>query len=314
MSDIQVNPGFAEEEYDLVAEKKKEFNKPSEAAYLQAKEASEKGELKLVNEFIMEPYRGHGFELKKGQIVHYELVDGPQILDTVYLVKSRPTEEWADTYPTSQYGALTFREGMHFYSNHPYMRPLLTLIKDTVDYENLKDRYGERAEHNFIYPAARCQAAMHEQAYGEANLNNCDWNLLEGIAKAAGEVVALQTKIPNAFMHFQPMAYDKSPTNYSLFSAKDIFKRGDHVQLLAHDDLYVAISLCPLGDQHDMSSKETLTTFPVKVRIFEGTKGPLETAPNPKFKSMTQEEFFKSGFKSTPTGRVGDKNSDTAFR
>ena len=188
-------------------------------------------------------------------------------------------DEWADTYPTSQYGALTYREGMHFYSNHPYMRPLLTLIKDTVDYENLKAKYGERAEHNFIYPAGRCQVAMHEQAYGEENLNNCDWNLLEGIAKAAGEDVALQTKIPNAFMHFQPMAYDKSPTNYSLFSAKDIFKRGDYVELLAHEDLYVAVSLCPLGDQHDMSSKETLTTFPVKVKIFEGAKGALETAP-----------------------------------
>ena len=34
MSDIQSSPGFAEEEYDLVAEKKKEFNKPSVVAYL----------------------------------------------------------------------------------------------------------------------------------------------------------------------------------------------------------------------------------------------------------------------------------------
>ena len=115
-------------------------------------------------------------------------------------------------------------------------------------------------------------------------------------------------------MHFQPVAYDKRPTNYSLFSAKDIFKRGDHVELLVHDDLYVSVSLCPLGDQHDMSSKETLTTFPVKVKILEGASGPLETAPDPNFQSMTQAEFIKSGFKSTPTGRVGDKNSETAFK
>ena len=305
---------MANDQYDLVSDKKKQFNKPAEAAYLNAKAASENGELKLVNEFIMEPYKGHGFELKKGQVVHYELMDGPQILDTVYLVKSRPEEEWADIYPTCQYGALTYREGIHFYSNHPYMRPLMTLIKDTIDYDNLKAKHGKLAEHNFIYPSGRCQVAMHEQAYGEANLNNCDWNLLEGIAKAAGVEVAKQIKIPNAFMHFQPLAYDKDPTNYTLFSAKDVFKRGDHVQLLAHEDLYVAVSLCPLGDQHNMSSKETLTTFPVKVKIFEGANGPLETAPDPKFNSMTQEEFIESGFKSTPSGHVGDKNSATAFR
>ena len=305
---------MTEDAYDLVAEKKKEFNKPFEAAYLNAKRASDSGEIKLVNEFVMEPNQGHGFELKKGQIVHYELMDGPQILDTVYLVKSRPTEEWADTYPTSQYGALTYGEGVHFFSNHPYMRPLLTVIKDTVDYNNLKARYGELAEHNFVYPAGRCQVAMHEQAYGEPNLYNCDWGLLEGIAKVAGKDVAVQTKIPNAFMHFQPVAYDKVPTNYSLFSAKDIFKRGDHVQLLTHDDLYVSVSLCPLGDQDDMASKETLTTFPVKVKVFEGAEGPLETAPDPGFKSMTQAEFIKGEIKSTPSGQVGDKNSATAFR
>lgn len=306
--------GFAEGGYDLVAEKKKEFNKPAESAYLNAKAASENGELVLVDEFIMEPYIGHGFELKKGQVVHYELIDGPQILDTVYLVKSRPTEEWADIYPTAQYSALTHREGTHFYSNHPYMRPLLTLIKESVDYDNFKARYGELAAHNYVYPSGRCQVAMHEQAFGEPNLYNCDWGLLEGIAKVAGEEVARQTKIPNAFMHFQPMAYDKIPSNYSLFSAKDLFKRGDYVQLLAHEDLYVSISLCPLGDQHDMSSKEMLTTFPVKVKIFEGANGPLETAPDPGFKSMTQEEFIKSGFKQTPSGRVGDKNSETGFK
>ena len=306
--------GFAKSEYDLVAEMKKAFNKRSETAYKKAREASINGKLKLVKEFIMEPYVGHGFELAKGQVVHYELVDGPQILDTVYLVKSRPTEEWADIYPTAQYGALTYREGMHFYSNHPYMRPLLSLIRDTVDTTKLKEKYGELADHNFVYPSGRCQVSMHEQAYGEPNLYNCDWGLLQGIAKVAGEEVARQTKIPNAFMHFQPIAYDKKPTNYSLFSAKDMFKRGDFVELLVHDDLYVSVSLCPLGDQHDMSSKETLTTFPVKVKIFEGADSPLETAPAPEFKSMTHEEFIKSGFKSTPSGRVGDKNSETAFK
>ncbi len=301
-------------QYDLVTEMKKAYNKRAEPAYKKAKEASLNGKLNLVKEFVMEPNVGHGFELAKGQVVHYELVDGPQIIDTVYLVKSRPTEEWADIYPTTQYGALTQREGMHYYSNHPYMRPLLTMIKDTVDYDKLKATYGELAEHNFIYPAGRCQVAMHEQAYGEPNLYNCDWGLLQGIAKAAGEEVSRQTKIPNAFMHFQAVAYDRNPVNYSLYSGKDVFKRGDHVQLLAHDDLYVSVSLCPLGDQHHMSSKDTLTLYPVKVKIFEGADGPLETAPDPGFKSMTQEEFIDSGFKLTPTGRLGDKNSETAFK
>jgi hypothetical protein len=60
-----------------------------------------------------------------------------------------------------------------------------------------------------------------------------------------------------------------------------------------------------------MASKETLTTFPVKVKIYEGADAPLETAPDPEFKPMTLDEFFKSGFQQTPTGRVGDANCDS---
>lgn len=301
-------------DYDLITEMKAAFNKRAEAAYLKAKDASDRAKLKLVDEFVMEPYVGHGFELKKGQVVHYELIDGPQILDTVYLVKSRPTEEFADAYPSAQYGSLTYYEGNHFYTNHPYMRPLLTVIKDTVDHDNLRARYDERAGHNFVYPSGRCQVAMHEQAFGEPNLNNCDWNLIEGIAKAGGVELARQLKMPSSvFMHFQPHSYNKTPTNYTLYSAKDIFKRGDYVELLVHDDVLVSVSLCPLGDQHAMTSKDSLVTYPVLVKILEGADAPLETAPEPGFKSMTADEFIDSGFKSTPSGRVGDKNSETGF-
>jgi hypothetical protein len=76
----------------------------------------------------------------------------------------------------------------------------------------------------------------------------------------------------------------------------------------------VAVSLCPLGDQEDMSAKENLTVYPVKCKIFEGADGPLETAPAPKWKSRGIDEYIDSGFKTDPQGVIGDKNSPTAFK
>jgi len=96
---------------DLVAEKAGEFNRRFDPPAVRAKELRDAGELRLVDEFVMEPYRGHGFRLGKGQVVRYELIVGPQILDTVYLVADRPTGEWADIYATAQYGALTLSRG-----------------------------------------------------------------------------------------------------------------------------------------------------------------------------------------------------------
>ena len=114
------------------------FKPPGE----KARAASDAGKLKLVREQTCQPYDGYGFTLDKGQVLRYELTDGPQVIDCTYLVRSRPVEEWADAWHTGIFSALTLHEGMHFISNTPYGRPLLTIIKDTVDYENLEKLYG----------------------------------------------------------------------------------------------------------------------------------------------------------------------------
>ena len=111
---------------DISLETKKTLNSPLEKYYKQAKKASESGKLKLVSEKILQPYDGYGFTLDKGQVVRYELIDGPQIIDTIYLARERPTEEWADCFNTSQFAAMTQHEGDVYYSNTPFVRPLLT--------------------------------------------------------------------------------------------------------------------------------------------------------------------------------------------
>ena len=57
-------------------------------------------------------------------------------------------DEWADTFHTSSFGAHTQWEGTHHYSDSPWCRPLATLIRDTVDNENMKKMYGEGAVHS----------------------------------------------------------------------------------------------------------------------------------------------------------------------
>ena len=67
---------MAEQEFDLVKDAKKRINEPYNKYAEQAKAASLAGKLKLVKEFTIEPYNGKGFELKKGQVVRYEIIEG----------------------------------------------------------------------------------------------------------------------------------------------------------------------------------------------------------------------------------------------
>lgn len=300
--------------YDVIADAKARFTEDVKPYYEKARTAHELGELVLAWEKVLEPYNGHGFELDKGQTVRFELIDAPQIIDTVYLVKSRPTQEWADSFSTATYGAFSLFEGTTYYSNTPYTRPLLTIIKDTADYERLRNQHGELAAHSFIYPgSARCNEGIWESFYGVPNANNCNMNIVQGLLEVAGEEVARATKLPNAFMHYQPHAFDKAPMNYTLYSSKGVFKRGDYVELLAHDDLLVAVSLCPYGDQHELRAITDSVCTPIKVAVYEGKDGPLETFPDPHYTSMDAVDFVKAGRPGMVRGKIAGRTSETWF-
>ena len=297
---------------DISLETKKKINAKYTKYYEKAKEASDNGKLKLVSEKIVQPYDGYGFKLDKGQVIRYEINEGPQIIDTLYLARDRPKDEWADLATTSQFGAMILYEGDHYYSNTPYVRPLLTLIKDTVDLEKLKKKYGEPAGHSFVFNTGRCSEGLWEVVFDLVNANSCNSNMIKGIYEIAGEEIARSIKTPHVFMHFQATDFAKVPptsTYHPNLRFGDIFKKGDYVELLAHQDLYGSVSLCPYGDQNRSDDFREFTSYPVRVAIYEGADGPLETAPDPQRKSMEVVDFVKAGRPGMITGKIGEPQS-----
>jgi uncharacterized protein YcgI (DUF1989 family) len=296
---------MTQQEYDIIKDAYKKVNAPYQKYYEQAKAASEAGKLKLVNEIILEPYNGKGFELKKGQVVRYEIMGGPQTIDLFYMVKSRPMEEWADTFHTACFGPHVYSEGINFFSNSPFCRPLLTFIRDTVDNEKIRELYGERAGHSYVLHNGACSSAIYEETFGTVNSNSCHFNLAQGIMEIAGEEVARRFIQPAAFMNFQIVAFDKVPTALSYFPGVEVMKDGDFVEFLVHDDLYAAISPCPLGDQNDTSDLSKCVNWPFRVAIYEGADGPLETAPDPQHKTAEPFDFIVAGRPGMGKGVVG---------
>ena len=297
--------------YDITADVQQQFRDKYDPYYRKAKDAHDAGRLELVSETIVAPFDGYGFEVKKGQTVRYELFHGPQIIDTCYRVKDRPLQEWADTWHSADIGAMTLYEGMVYFSNTPYVRPLLTIIKDTVDNKKIREAYGEGAAHSFVYNSGRCSTGIYEAAMGISHCNSCDVNMLKGMYEIAGEEVARMNPSAQAFMHFQIVDFlSKIPTQitfYPMGRFGDFFERGDYVELLAHQDLYAAVSTCPMGDQNDKSDFKKAVNFPVKVKIFEGADGPLETAPDPEQQSPDPIEWIKAGLPDMVTGVVGEE-------
>ena len=281
--------------------------------YEAAKKASDERKLKLVEERIVPPYDGAGFELKKGQVIRYELIEGPQIIDVMYLVKKRPKDEWACTFISSVFNALTYHEGDTLFSNTPFSRPLLTVINDTVDYEPAYRDLGPTAAHSYVYPSGRCNVGFLEAVFGCVNQNNCDSNMLKAIYEVAGEEVARAHKIPNAFMYFQWVTFEGEPINMMYHDQTGRYKRGDYVELLAHDDIYVGLSLCPAGDQR-VPDPDKFISYPLKVQIYVAKDAPLETYPEPERHSHKDViDYIKEGRPGMKSAISGDSNSVSSF-
>jgi uncharacterized protein YcgI (DUF1989 family) len=225
----------------------------------------------------------------------------------MYVVKSRPTEEWADSFHSSSFGSHTFTEGFHYYSNSPWCRPVASFIRDTVDNEKIRELYGELAAHSYVIHNGSCSSGLWEAMYGLVNTYSCHVGIAQGFLEVAGEEVARRHIHPPSFMHFQVIAFDKSPTALTYFPGKPSIKVGDFVEVLAHEDLLVSVSPCPMGDQCDLTGYQNFTCYPVRVAIYEGEDGPLETVPDPQRKTMNAVDFVKAGRPGMVHGKVGTK-------
>jgi hypothetical protein len=54
-----------------------------------------------------------------------------------------------------------------------------------------------------------------------------------------------------------------------------------------------------------MTAVENCTCYPVRIAIYEGADGPLETAPDPERKTMNAVDFVKAGRPGMVVGKVG---------
>lgn len=62
-----------------------------------------------------------------------------------------------------------------------------------------------------------------------------------------------------------------------------------------------------MAEQTDLTGIEGISCYRVRIAIYEGEDGPLETAPDPQRKTMNAVDFVKAGLPGMVTGKVGKK-------
>lgn len=191
---------------------------------------------------------GYALRVGRGQVLRITCVDGPQVCDFNAFAADDPAEHfWSGRTRTLQGAHLTV--GDRLWSTEPRMRPMFTVVADTVPRPILPH---DAASHDLIY--ARCSASAWALRTGDRRAPNCNDNLI-----AALEVIGFSAAyVHDAFNMFMTTGIDE---HQKLFFLPPTARLGDYVELVAEIDAVVAVSACPGGCNGEVNKGLQVTLF-----------------------------------------------------
>ena len=141
-----------------------------------ARLAAETARREPVDRFVVPPRSGRAWPVRAGQICRIVAVDGPQVADLNAWSLHNPRERfWASRTRQLHQAHLTAFDRL--WSCLPYLRPMLTITADTIQYGRDADGGGC---HDLL--GTRCDPYVHKLLNGEDFDFCCHSNLVRAVA------------------------------------------------------------------------------------------------------------------------------------
>jgi uncharacterized protein YcgI (DUF1989 family) len=186
----------------------------------------------LVTELVVPRLSGKAFVVEKDHIVRVTCIEGKQVADFNAWSKDDTKEMfWSGRTRLLQRAHLSV--GDRLWSTPPRMRPMFTIIADTVAHNPLA---GNARSHDLMY--CRCNERLYEVIRNENSAPNCNSN----IAGAIAEFGLTPDYVHDAFNIFMTTGLGEDDR---FFYVDPDAEQGDYLELHAEFDCIVAISACP---------------------------------------------------------------------
>ncbi|SHL45903.1 hypothetical protein SAMN05443432_101566 [Roseovarius litoreus] len=237
---------------------------PDLELYAQAR----KGAVKL-GEVVVPPRDAACFRVKAGQFFRISSVEGPQVGDLNLWNAEDLSERFYSGKSRALHGThLTVGERM--WSSFPYLRPMATIITDTLDWYGI-DAYGGSV-HDVI--GTRCDPYTGNLLSGTQYHHCCHSNLTRALADETGlSLHEAEAHVHDVLNVFMCTGFTRDTGQY--FMKASPVRPGDHLEFFAEIDLLGALSACPGGDCSTEHSSDTARCHPLLVEMFEPAQGAL---------------------------------------
>lgn len=217
---------------------------------------------------------GRAWEVPAGHVFRIVTLEGPQVADLNIWNRHDPRERmWASR--TRQLQGAHVSTYDRLWSNLPFLRPLVTITKDTLENYGI-DGDGGRI-HDLL--GTRCDPYVNKMLTGEDFHFHCHSNLTRAVAPYG----LTEFDVHDVLNVFQCTGLND---NDEYFMKACPAKKGDFLEFFAEIDLLCALSTCPGGDLSvplwgpdardpiDVCRPLGIEVYKVKDSLLEGWKSP----------------------------------------
>ena len=239
--------------------------KGSDTLYEKLRTAVASGKATLIEELEIPPRDARSWKVPAGCLWRIVCTTGPQVADMNCWSADNPQERFFSS-KTRQIHATHLTTGDRLWSNMPFLRPLATIVEDTIAYGFDDDGAGV---HDVI--GSRCDPYTH-YLMTQSNDNTCCHSNLTRQALRDGLTEMDVHDVLNVFMC---TGFTKDTHQY--FTKPSPVQVGDYIEFLAECDLLVSASTCPQGDVSlACGGGGEPVVYPLGVQVWKPEAGWLE--------------------------------------
>jgi uncharacterized protein len=234
--------------------------------------------MQKVGEAFAAPREACAFDAPAGHVFRIRCVEGPQVGD-LNLWSAANLAERFFSGKTRALHATHVSVGDRLWSTLPHLRPMATIIRDTLDW------YGFDADGAGVHDVigTRCDPYTNRLLAGGDYHHCCHSNLTRALAGRMGlSFEEAEPHIHDVLNVFMCTGFSRDEHRY--FMKASPVRPGDSLELFAEIDLIGALSACPGGDCGSSHSSDEARCHPLVVEIFrpqpEALRGWRPPAPS----------------------------------
>ncbi|WP_299968307.1 DUF1989 domain-containing protein [uncultured Roseobacter sp.] len=225
-----------------------------------------------VGETVVPPRQAQCFDVSAGQFFRISCPEGSQVGDFNLHSAHDPAEHFFSGKSRALHGA-HLSTGDRLWSRLPALRPLATIVADTLDWYGI-DAFGGGV-HDVI--GTRCDPYTHALLSGGDQYHHCcHSNLTRSLAERLGlSRAAAEPLVHDVLNVFMCTGFTRDTGQY--FMKASPARQGDYLEFFAEVDVIGNLSACPGGDCGAIHSSDVAQCHPLLVEFFAPAPGSLDS-------------------------------------